>query len=207
MDTVAYIRVSSRSQNLATQRDALEQAARARGDSIRGWYIDKASGKKLDRPELNALRQDVCLGKIRKLYVFRIDRLTRSGIRDTLALVEEIHHHGCLIETVADGFSFAGSGAEIVLAVLAWAAQMERTALGERISAARQRVEAEGGSWGRPHKVDPGTAARMRAAKKSGKTQREIARAFKICRSTVQRVLAQKGHYAPAVIRRKKSPT
>jgi hypothetical protein len=44
-----------------------------------------------------------------------------------------------------DGFDPAGRAAEIVLAVLAWAAKTERFAINERIAAARRRIEAEGG--------------------------------------------------------------
>ena len=81
------------------------------------------------------------------MYVFRLDRLTRSGIRDTFELVEELRGHGIEIVSVADGFDLNGPAAEVVLAVMAWAAKMERLALGERVAAARERVEAAGGSW------------------------------------------------------------
>jgi DNA invertase Pin-like site-specific DNA recombinase len=43
---------------------------------------------------------------------------------------------------------------------MAWAAKMERTAINDRISAARERVEAEGGRWGRPSRVDRKTRDR-----------------------------------------------
>ena len=40
----AYVRVSSRAQDHATQRAAIEQAATARGDAIGAWYAEKVSG-------------------------------------------------------------------------------------------------------------------------------------------------------------------
>lgn len=51
--------------------------------------------------------------------------------------------HGCELASVADGFGLDGPAAEVGLAVMAWAAKMERLAINERISAARERVEAE----------------------------------------------------------------
>lgn len=45
--------------------------------------------------------------------------------------------------------------AEVVLAVMAWAAKMERLAINERISAARAQLEEEGRSWGRPPRFSP----------------------------------------------------
>src|SRR6266852_4760025 len=150
----AYVRVSSRSQDHAMQRHAVERAAAARGDEVRVWYSEKRSAKTIARPVLDRLRADAREGKVRKLYVYRLDRLTRSGIRDTLEVVEELRAAGVELVTVADGFDLEGPAAEIVLCVMAWAAKMERLAINERISAARDRVEAEGGAWGRPRRMD-----------------------------------------------------
>ena len=191
----AYLRVSSQKQNAALQRDAVTRAARARGDRLRLWFEEKRSGSSMQRPALQKLRAAVRAGRVRRLYVFRIDRLSRSGIRDTLAIVQEFRSAGVELVTVADGFDFNGPAAEIVLAVLAWAAEQERNAIGERISAARRRVEREGGSWGRPREVDPTTRARALELRKRGRTVRDIAIALKVPRSTLSDALNGKGHY------------
>ena len=59
MRVVAYMRVSSRAQDLGMQRAAIEKMAAARGDTIEGWYSEKRTGKALARPELDRLRADV----------------------------------------------------------------------------------------------------------------------------------------------------
>ncbi len=64
----AYCRVSSRAQDLATQRSAIERCTSARGDAITEWYAEKVSGAKLARPELLRLRDDVRAGAVRKLF-------------------------------------------------------------------------------------------------------------------------------------------
>jgi DNA invertase Pin-like site-specific DNA recombinase len=86
---------------------------------------------------------------IRRLYVFRLDRLARSGIRDIFEVVEELRAVGELVP-IADGFELTGPAAEVVLAVMAWAAKMERLAIDERIAAARTSLELEGRPWGPP---------------------------------------------------------
>src|SRR5207244_2180810 len=68
----AYIRVSSRSQNHATQRDAILRAASARGDRITQWFEERRSAKKLDRPMLASVRELARRGDLPKLYVFRL---------------------------------------------------------------------------------------------------------------------------------------
>lgn len=195
----AYTRVSSRQQDLRLQRREIERAAASRGDQIpkRLWFEDKASGRSIDRPALKKLQAAVRAGKVRRLYVWRVDRLTRSGIRDTFHLVEEFRHHGAELVTVADGFTLSGPAADVVLAVMAWAAQMERNAIGERIRAARARIEAEGGRWGRPRngELDPKTLRRARELRDTH-SLRELAALLKVPRSTLADALGGKGHYA-----------
>jgi DNA invertase Pin-like site-specific DNA recombinase len=189
MDATAYLRVSSRAQDFPTQRAAIERAATARGDSIVTWYAEKRSGKLLARPELDRLRADARAGKLKRLYVYRLDRLTRSGIRDTFELIEELRGHGVQLAAVADCFDLEGPAAEVVLAVMAWAAKMERLAINERISSARERVEAEGGSWGRPKRLSEADAARVAVLRSQGLSLRDIAVAMKIPRSTIARAV------------------
>src|SRR5439155_22179096 len=180
MMVAAYCRVSRRAQDLSTVRQAVERAAKARGDVINDWRSEKRSGKLLARPELDRVRADVRAGKIAKLYVYRLDRLTRSGIRDTLEVVQELRQNGCEVVSIADGFDLGGPAAEIVLAVLSWASQMERLAINERISAARERVEAEGRKGGRPSGFDPAGLGRVKSLREQGRSIRQIAVALKV---------------------------
>ena len=196
MHIVAYCRVSSKAQDFATQRSAIERAATARGDTITSWRSEKRSGKLLARPELDQLRADARAGVIRKLYVYRLDRLTRSGIADTLQVVDEFRRHGCEVVSVADGFDLTGPAAEIILAVVSWAAKMERLAINERIAAARVRVEAEGGKWGRPARFSDEDRAKVVAMHREGRSIRDIAVALKTPKSTVARALKAAGRQA-----------
>jgi len=104
-------------------------------------------------------------------------------------VVEELRSHGCNIVSVADGFDLEGPAAEVVLAVLSWAAKMERLAINERISAARDRMQAEGKKWGRPSRMTEDTKAKVLSMKNTGKSIRAIAVALKIPRATVGRLL------------------
>jgi len=181
----AYIRVSTRAQNHSTQRDAIERAAKSRGEKIDRWFAEKQSAKKLERPVLTEIRDLSRQGYVRKLYVFRLDRLARSGIRDMLMVLEELESHGTKIVSVADGIDLEGPARDVVVSVLAWAGQWEHRAHGERVSAARARVEAKGGHWGRPRSTTEKQAQEIGERKKKGQSIREISIAMKIPRSTV----------------------
>jgi DNA invertase Pin-like site-specific DNA recombinase len=207
----AYLRVSTTQQDWATQREAIRKAAKARGDVIRGpeWFEEKRSGVG-PRSELGKVREGARRGEIRKLYVYAFDRLSRGGIAETLNVVRELRAHGCEVVSMLDGFDVAGPGGELALAVMAWAAEQERKRLRERMRDARARVEAEGGRWGRPRTLDPKTIAQARKLLASpglfGPTSiREVAGKLKVSYATLQRALAQKGHYAKATKRRSKS--
>lgn len=198
MHIAAYCRVSSKAQDFATQRSAIERAANARGDLITTWSSEKRSGKLLARPELDQLRAHARAGLVKKLYVYRLDRLTRSGIADTLQVVEELRRHGCEVVSVADGIDLQGPASEIVMVVMAWAAKMERLAINERISAARERVEAEGGKWGRPSRFSDEDRAKVLALHREGRSIRDIAIALKTPKSTVARALKAAAHQEAA---------
>ena len=183
----AYARVSSLGQTFLTQQASIERAAAARGDVIEEWFSEKRSGKALARPEMDRVRDLARQGHIKKLYVYRLDRLARSGIRDMFTIIEELRGHGCEVVSIADGFDLAGPAADIVMAVLAWAAKMERLTTNERVAAARERVEAEGRKWGRPSRFDEAGLARVHALRKEGRSLRQIAVALKVPLATVAR--------------------
>lgn len=177
------------------QRSAIQRAAKARGDRIREWFAERESARVIDRPELARLREAARAGRVNKLYVYRLDRLARSGIRDTLSILDELKHGGCEVESIADGFSMAGPARDVVISVLAWAAQMERLAIGERISAARARFKAQGKHWGRRRAVLDAKVEQIRKLVGEGVSIRQIAQRVHVPRSTVADVVSEKGPY------------
>lgn len=188
MKAAAYIRVSSKGQHLDLQRHAIEKAAAERGDTL-DLVEEKRSGAQLARPALDELRQQVRIGAVKRLYVYRLDRLTRSGIRDTFELVEELRRHGCDLVTCSDGFDLSGPLAEPLLAFMAWAAKMENHARRERQAAARERIEKAGGAWGRPRAITAEKMSLVLTMFNAGTKIREIARALEIPRTTLSRAL------------------
>ena len=90
--------------------------------------------------------------------------------------------------SVADGFDLDGLTAEVIIAAMAWAAKMERLAINERIAAARERVEAEGGSWGHPPSYTPAERDSVLAMAKAGASVRATAQVLGIKKSVVGRI-------------------
>lgn len=185
----AYVRVSSAGQSVRSQKSAIERAAKARGDRVELWFSEKASGRSLARPELDALRTVVRGGGVSKVYIFSLDRLVRSGIRDAFTVVEELRHNGCRVASVNDPFNLDDPASDVVLAVLAWAAKVELCRQAERREAARERLRAAGKRFGRPRRLAPVELAKAQELARQGRSQRSIAMALKVPRSTLQGAL------------------
>jgi DNA invertase Pin-like site-specific DNA recombinase len=200
VDAAAYVRVSTRQQSLEAQKDVISRAATARGDTISHWYGEKVSGFQAERAELVALRQAVRRGEHQKCYVFRIDRLSRSGVLATFTVVDELTRNGCSVVTVADAFELGGPVGDIVLAVLAACAQMERIALSDRLAAARERTVMMGGAWGRPKTLKEDTLRLARKMISEGHTLRYTARELGVAKTTLGRALSQKTGEIPRYI-------
>ena len=166
---------------------------------IAEWFDEQRGGHTLRRPELKRLRADVIAGKVARVYVFRLDRLARSGVADTFRVLEEFRAYGCALVTVADGLpSTDGPWGDVVIAVLAAAAQIELGALKERLRVARQRFEREGGKWGRPPRLTRQDWPRLLELAERHGSVRKVAMAIKVPRSTVARALQAARKAGPA---------
>jgi len=184
----AYVRVSTPEQSEALQRAAIDRAAAVRGDIDLAWFGETRSGRSWVRPELDRLRAAVFRGEFRRVYVWRLDRLTRRGVRDTLEVVEALKQAKCQLISVTEGFDFAGAMGDLLVSMLGFAAQMEIDAQMDRQTAARARLESEGRSWGRPP-LESALREKIRALRAEGRSIRSISMAVKVPRSTVFGVL------------------
>ncbi len=192
-----YIRVSSSSQDHASQRHAIELAARARGERIDRWFADTISGSTMERPQLARLWRALEAREVSRVWVWRLDRLSRAGALPTLEAVQRVRACGASLASVMDPFTLEGPAAEPILVLVAWCSEQERLKIRENQAAARARLEAAGRSWGRPrlpaHKVD-GVALLA----SQGKSVRQIARELEISKSSVEKQLKALGLKAAA---------
>ena len=88
MHVRAYMRASTKEQDAARARGALEAFARERDLRIAAWYVENESGAHLARPELFRLLRDAHHGDM--LLIEQVDRLSRLTAADWEALKAEI---------------------------------------------------------------------------------------------------------------------
>jgi DNA invertase Pin-like site-specific DNA recombinase len=187
----AYLRVSTSGQDLTLQRDAITRVCKARGERVEVWISEKTGGAGA-RDGLSRLLEQVRSAKVTKVYVWRLDRLSRGGILEVFNIVAEFRRVRCGLESVSEGFSLDHPASDLVLAVMASFAEMEREAIRARLAEARVKLEADGGAWGRPRAIDRPTLATIHRMQKRGDSVRTIAIALKIPRSTIANYLSGK---------------
>lgn len=147
---IGYVRVSTAEQNTDRQLD---------GEDLTVTFMDKASGKNADRPQLQALLAgNWPQGSV--VVVHSMDRLARS-LSDLLRIVEQLTSRGIHVQFVKEGKIFRGGDSTdpmdmLMLSMLGAVAEYERTLIRERqkegIAKARQRGVYKGS---RPKITDP----------------------------------------------------
>jgi len=183
----AYARVSTLEQGFELQRVAVARRASNDHAGELTWYTEQRSGRSWVRPELDRLLEAVRQGEHNRVYVWRLDRLTRRGSHDTLGVVQALRSAGAELVSVTEGFDFSGAVGELLVSMLGFAARLEMDAQMERQQAARARLESEGRAWGRPPKLPDDVREKIRAlrAETPPRSIRSIAMAVKVPRSSV----------------------
>ncbi len=204
MSHVAYYRVSTTDQSIEAQRQALLATA---GGRFRKEFSDEGvSGgtPAAQRPGFGQLLAYLREGDT--LHVYAVDRLGRDAL-DVQATVRALLERGVSVEVHGLGRIARGVG-ELILAVLAQVADMERQRIRERTEAgravAREHLQRTGkthrgkASLGRPagtvgkgdkrSTVEPAQVAKWR--RESGASIAETAAHWSLSRATVKRYCA-----------------
>lgn len=190
-ELVGYARVSSIEQNEGRQLEALKEAGVNLEQHL---FVDKASGKDTQRPQLEA-----CLKFIRKgdcLVVSSIDRLARN-LGDLLKLVEEVTAKGASLKFIREALEFskgkADPMAELLLHLLGAFAAFERSLIRERQLAGIQLAKQSKKYKGSKPKLTPEQVKELKARAAAGESRTKLAKEFGISRVTLYAYLSPSG--------------
>ena len=152
MITALYIRVSTDAQaeegySLEAQKERL--LARCKSDDIENTEIYEDggwSGKNIERPSIQRLITDILDGKVERVMVYKLDRLSRSQ-KDVLYLLEDIFepNHVSFV-SLNENFDTSTPYGKAMVGILAAFAQFERENIQMRTSMGmRERIKE--GKW------------------------------------------------------------
>ena len=187
MARIAYLRTSSDSQSIEAQKHALG------GDFAKVFIDEGVSGGVVAAQRKGFAEMLAYVREGDSLHVAAIDRLGRDAI-DVQQTVHSLREKGVSVEVQGLGVIAAGVG-DLILAVLAQVAAMEKARINERTSNGREvakRLLAETGktqhgkaSMGRPAKGD---AAEVKAWRETNKASiAQTAEHFSLSTATVKR--------------------
>lgn len=135
-----YVRVSTQEQakegySIGEQIDRLKKYAEIHDYVVVKIYTDAGhSGGNMERPALQEMIEDIEAGRIDKVCVYKLDRISRSQ-KDTMTLLEDIFlANNCDFESMTEKFDTATSFGRAMIGILSIFAQLERENIKERMA-------------------------------------------------------------------------
>lgn len=178
---VAYIRVSSIEQNTERQLD---------GMAFDKTFTDKASGKDVQRPQLQAALEYVREGDT--LHCHSMDRLARN-VDDLRGIVKGLTKQGVAVKFLKEGLTFTGDDSpmsNLLLTMLGAVAEFERSLIRERQREGIAIAKSYGAYKGRkPALTEAQVEALKGQAKEALKSKTELAIEYGISRETLYKYL------------------
>jgi putative DNA-invertase from lambdoid prophage Rac len=153
---LAYVRVSEETENPENQKYAIYEWAARSGHQVLNVYEDIGVSGALppvERPGFRKLLEAV--DGADGLVVYALDRIARS-LGELVEVFKLLEARGKVIVSVRESWlqQLDPAVRKLIVAVLGWAAEMERMFISERTKLALARLKAKGVKLGRPRKVN-----------------------------------------------------
>jgi DNA invertase Pin-like site-specific DNA recombinase len=154
---------------------------------VRAVFREKITGVAADRPQLCKLMKKLGPGDV--FTAPAVDRLSRDTTDLPVIAREMQRAAGAGIRSLAEPYLDTTSGfAEIVFAILAVAAKLERRRILERTARGRADAKERGVKFGRKPTLTPHQQQGARKRLDAGETQRSVARSYNVSQSTISRL-------------------
>jgi DNA invertase Pin-like site-specific DNA recombinase len=177
---VGYIRVSTVDQNIDRQLEGLQMDR---------TFIDKFTGKVLDRPQFQEMMKYVREGD--NVYVHSMDRLARN-LMDLRKTIQELTSRKVTVHFIKENLSFSGEDspmAMLLLSIMGAFAEFEVQLIRERQREGIKLARERGVYIGRKKILDEKQMQELYSMASSGYKKTQIASHFNISREAVYKYL------------------
>ncbi len=183
MANIAYIRVSTIEQNEGRQLEMMKPY------NIDETFIEKLSGKDMDRPQLKAMIKFA--RKKDTVYVESFSRLARNTI-DLLKLIEEMNDKEIKVVSLKEGLDSSTANGKLMLTMLGAIATFERDNMLERQREGIALAKAEGKYKGRAAKELPENFKELYTQYQTrGITKTKLAELCEVSRPVMDRLIKE----------------
>ncbi len=146
MSKIGYIRVSAVDQNTDRQEIALSEL------EMHKVFIEKASGKNTERPQLKKMLEYIREGDT--VYIESISRLARST-RDLLSIVQQLQDKHVELISLKENIDTTTSQGRFVLTIFGALSELERENILQRQQERIAAAKIKGKKFGRPEIEQP----------------------------------------------------
>jgi DNA invertase Pin-like site-specific DNA recombinase len=185
---IGYARVSTQDQNLSLQLDALQAAGCTK------IYQEKASGARVDRPELATMLEHVREGDT--IVIWKLDRLGRS-LTNLVQIVTDLESRNIGLISLNDPVDTTTAQGRLVFRIFASLAEYERELIRERTKAGQASAKRRGQLLGRKPGLNKKAEDTSRIAEslyKEGQfSVQQIATQLSISKNTLYKYLRLRG--------------
>lgn len=185
---IGYLRVSAVDQKELRQLEGL---------TLDKSFTDKASGKDMNRPNLDLLLSFIREGDT--LVCHSMDRLARN-LDDLRKIVLDLTKRGVHVRFVKESLTFTGEDspmANLLLSVMGAFAQFERELIRERQREGIALAKKRGAYRGRKRSLTPSQAADLLRRVAKGESKTLLAKELGVTRDTIYRYMAREGSAEP----------
>ena len=188
-----YARVSAKDkgQDTTNQLRQLRTFCEKQGWTIVHEYVDKASGKRSDREQFQAMFAAASRREFDCVLFWSLDRFSREGTLETLMHLKQLGSYGVTFKSYTEQYlDSTGLFRDAIIGILSALAQQERVRLSERVTAGLERAKAQGRVGGRPklNRAADQDASEIRKLRDEGQSYGEIAEELGRSKSDVYRV-------------------
>jgi DNA invertase Pin-like site-specific DNA recombinase len=186
----ARVSTSDKGQDPENQLVQLRAWCQRMGYAVAREYVEHESGGKRgdQRPRFTQLFADAARREFDMVLVWALDRFSRNGMMSTVTDLQRLGSYGVAFHSFTEPHLSTENELvrDVLLAVLASLAKLERTKISERTKAGLERARAKGKRLGRPP-LSATKREKLRAALASGQSWRAASTATGIPYSTIQK--------------------
>jgi len=177
-----YARVSTQEQTITPQMNALNEFG------CNQIFSDKVSGSQITREGLNKMKSKLKKGD--KVIVWKLDRLARS-MKDLIDLISWFENRGVAFESITEKIDTSNAGGKLIFHLFGALAEFEKELIKERTLAGLAAARKAGRCGGRPKSLSEEDKKKIDIMIEGGYSKSNIAKTFKISRSTLYRFLEE----------------
>jgi DNA invertase Pin-like site-specific DNA recombinase len=187
MKLALYARVSTNTgqQDPELQLREMREYAERRGCSITAEYVDRGSGAKESRAQLDLLMADAQQRRFDVVLVWKLDRFARS-LKHLVNALAQFDALGVAFISLRDNLDLTTPAGRLMFQIIGAMAEFERSLIQERVRAGLRNARAKGKRLGRPRTPVP--VAKVQRLRAQGLSWSKVSQRVGVPKATLLRV-------------------